>query len=179
MVPDYSSCANSKSEANLKSADILTEDWRFLNKLACLNRIRHHPLNASQKHRLPAMARLCGRQWQRRLSFNTDTFRLHARGQKECQRNLGCAIGKYTYNKLKGKLEITPYTAAGAALPDGYRTRNCGSSKPEQANQEPRLCRTSQADILISVLNANNRPVQTVVQPQTQPHNPFMLVRYR
>ena len=51
MVPDYSSCANSNSEENLKSADILTEDWQFLNKLACLNRICHHPLNANTNAR--------------------------------------------------------------------------------------------------------------------------------
>ena len=76
MVPDYSSCANSKSEENLKSADILTEDWQFLNKLACLNRIHHHPLNASQKHQLPAITRLYGRQWQHYLGFKANACRL-------------------------------------------------------------------------------------------------------
>ena len=58
MVPDYSSCANSKSEANQKSADFLTEARQFLDELAWLNRIRHFPLNASQKHRLPCDARV-------------------------------------------------------------------------------------------------------------------------
>ena len=179
MVPDYLSCANSKSEENLKSADILTEDWQFLNKFACLNRIHRHPLSPSRKRLHPAMARLYGRPWHQYLCFNTDAYRLHDRGQYDCQRNLGCAIGKHTYNNMRGTLEITPYTAAGAALPDGCHARNCGPSQPDQPIQEPRLSRISQADILISVLNANNRPVQTVVQPQTQPHNPFMLVRYR
>ena len=169
MVPDYSSCANSKSEANQKSADFLTEARQFLDELAWLNRIRHIPLKASQKHRLPAMARLCGRQWQRRLSFNTDTFRLHARGQKECQRNLGCAIGKYTYNKLKGKLEITPGTAAGAVYPDGCHARNCGSTQPDQDTQEPQYTHTSQAEFLIRQrLKCKQPPPRTVVQH----HNP-------
>ena len=75
MVPDYSSCANSKSEPNLKSADFLTEARQFLDELAWLNRIRHLPLNASQKHRLPASARLYGRQWQHCLCFNTNACR--------------------------------------------------------------------------------------------------------
>ena len=55
MVPYISSVANFKSDQNLKSADILTKDRQFLGKLAWLNRIRHRPLNASQKHRLPAI----------------------------------------------------------------------------------------------------------------------------
>ena len=179
MVPDYSSCANSKSEANLKSADFLTEARQFLDELASLNRIRHLLLKASQKHRLHAMARLCGRQCQHYLCFSTDAYRQHARGQKDCQRNLGCAIGKYTYTKLRGMLAITPYTAAGAVLPDGCHARNCGPSKPDQPIQEPRLCGNSQADILISVLNANNRLTRRLFSNTTQPHKPFMLVRYR
>ena len=76
MVPDYSSCANSKSEANQKSADFLTEARQFLDELAWLNRIRHFPLNASQKHRHHAMARLCGRRWQHCFCFNTNAYRL-------------------------------------------------------------------------------------------------------
>ena len=76
MVPDYSSCANSKSESNLKSADFLTEARQFLDEFAWLNRIRHFPLNASQKHRHHAMARLCGRRWQHYLCFNTNACRL-------------------------------------------------------------------------------------------------------
>ena len=86
-------------------------------------------------------------------------------------RKPSCAICERIYNNMRETLAITPYTAAGAALPDGRHARNCGPSQPDQANQEPRLCRTSQADILISVLNANNRPVQTVVQRDTQPHS--------
>ena len=76
MVPDYSSCANSKSEPNLKSADFLTEARQFLDGCAWLSRIRHLLLNASQKHRLPASARLYGRQWQHCLCFNTNARRL-------------------------------------------------------------------------------------------------------
>ena len=58
MVPHSLSIANSKSDEKLKSADIFTEDRQFLGKLAWLSRIRHHPLNASQKHRLHTIARL-------------------------------------------------------------------------------------------------------------------------
>ena len=86
-------------------------------------------------------------------------------------RKPSCAICERIYNNMRETLAITPYTAAGAALPDGRHARNCGPSQPDQHIQEPRLCRTSQADILISVLNANNRPVQTVVQRDTQPHS--------
>ena len=179
MVPDYSSCANSKSEANLKSADFLTEARQILDELAWLNRIPHLPLNASQKHLHPAMARLCGRQWQHYLCFNTDTYRQHARAQKDCQRSLGCAISECTYNEMRGTLAITLYTAAGAVRPDGNHARNCGPSQPDQPIQEPRLCRNSQTDILISVLNANNRPSRRLFSNTTQPHKPFMLVRYR
>ena len=144
-VPDYSSCANSKPEAYQKSADFLTEARQFLDELAWLNRIRHLPLNASQKHLHPAMARLCGRQWQRYLCFNTDAYRQHARGQKDCQRNLVCAISECTYNKMRGTLAITPYTAAGAVRPDGNHARNCGPSQPDQDTQEPQYTHTYQA----------------------------------
>ena len=76
MVPDYSSCANSKSEANQKSADFLTEARQFLDGCGWLSRIRHLLLNASQKHRLTAIARLYGRLWQHCLCFNTNARRL-------------------------------------------------------------------------------------------------------
>ena len=169
MVPHSSAYANSKCYENLTSSDILTEARQFLDKSAWLSYIRHHPLNTSRKHLLLAMARLYGRHWQQYLSFNTDTFRLHARGQKECQRNLGCAIGKYTYNKLKGKLEITPDTAAGAVYPDGYHARNCGSTQPDQDTQEPQYTHTSQAEFLIRQrLKCKQPPPRTVVQH----HNP-------
>ena len=175
MVPDYSSCANSKSESNLKSADFLTEARQFLGELAWLSRIRHLPLKASQKHRLPASARLYGRQWQHCLCFNTNACRRHARGQKGCFQYLICDISDYAYTKVRITLEITPYTAAGAVNPDGYHARNCGSTQPDQDNREPRLNRTSQTDIQIRVrvrvLNANNRPDQTVVSNTTQPHS--------
>ena len=94
-------------------------------------------------------------------------------------RKPSCAICERIYNNMRETLAITPYTAAGAALPGGCHARNCGPSQPDQPIQEPRLSPISQAAIRSSVLNANNRPVQTVVQPRTQPHKPFMLVRYR
>ena len=162
MVPDYSSRANSKSEANLKSPDFLTEARQFLDELAWLIHIRHLPLKASQKHRLPASARLYGRQWQHCLCSNTNAYRRHARGQKGCLQFLSCDISDYAYTKVSRTLEITPYTAAGAVNPDGYHARNCGSTQPDQDNREPRQNRTSQTDIQIRVrvrvLNANNRP---------------------
>ena len=90
MVPDYSSCANSKSEANQKSADFLTEARQFLDELAWLNRICHLPQNASQKHRLPASARLYGRQWQHCFCFNTNACRLsHPAGAASPHRLVG------------------------------------------------------------------------------------------
>ena len=175
MVPHSSAFANSKCYENLTSSNILTEDWQFLNNLACLNRIHHHPLKASQKHRLTASARLYGRQSQHHLCFNTDAYRRHARGQKGCFQYLTCDISDYAYTKVRITLEITPYTAAGAVNPDGYHTRSCGSTQPDQDNREPLLNRTSQTDIQIRVrvrvLNANNRPYQTVVSNTTQPHS--------
>ena len=118
MVPDYSRYANSKSEEKLKSADILTEACQFLDKLVCLNRIRHHPLKASQTHRLPAMARLCGRQWQQFYCFNTnahrrqpaDYQRWHAR-KPQRKRCLSCAISECAYNNVNDTLEGALYSA--------------------------------------------------------------------
>ena len=73
MVPHSLSIANSKSDEKLKSADILTEDRQFLGKLAWISRIRHHPLNASQKHQLTAMTRLRGGHKQR-YCITTNTY---------------------------------------------------------------------------------------------------------
>ena len=118
MVLHYSHCANSKSDEKLKSADILTEARQFLNKLVWLNRIRHHPLKASQKHRLPAMARPYGRQWQHYPCFNTHAYR---RQQTDCQRwharkpqrkrCLSCAISECAYNNVNDTLEGALYSA--------------------------------------------------------------------
>ena len=94
-------------------------------------------------------------------------------------RKPGCAICERIYNNMRETLAITPYTAAGAALPGGRHARNCGPSKPDQPIQEPRLSPISQAAIRSSVLNANNRPAGRLFSNTTQPHKPFMLVRYR
>ena len=74
MVPHSLSIANSISDEKLKSADILTADPLFLDKFACLSRIRHHPLNASPKHQLTAMTRLRGGHKQRCHCITTNTY---------------------------------------------------------------------------------------------------------
>ena len=74
MVPHSLSIANSKSDENPQSADILTRDRQFLGKLAWISRIRHFSLDASQKHRLPAMTRLRGGHKQRCHCITTNTY---------------------------------------------------------------------------------------------------------
>ena len=122
MVPHSSSIANSISDQILKSADILSKDRQFLGKLARISRIRHFSLDASQKHRLHATARLCGRQCQQSLCFTTNTYPRLDHGQKNCrrwrarrpqhQRCLTCAISKCAYNNVRNTFERIPYSAA-------------------------------------------------------------------
>ena len=122
MVPHSLSIAKRKLIHFSKLADILSRDRQFLGKLAWLSRIRHQPLNASQKHRLHATARLCGRQCQQSLCFTTNTYPRLDHGQKNCrrwrarrpqhQRCLTCAISKCAYNNVRNTFERIPYSAA-------------------------------------------------------------------
>ena len=119
MVPHSSSIAKRKLIHFSNFADILTAGQQFLGKLARISRIRHLSLNASQKHRLHAMARLFGRQRQQFHCFYTNTCR---RQQKDCQRCLvrrpqhqrflTCAISKCAYNNVRNTFERIPYSAA-------------------------------------------------------------------
>ena len=186
MVPHSLSIAKRKLIHFSKLADILSRDRQFLGKLARLSRIRHQPLNASQKHRLPAMARLCGRQWQQFLCFNTNTCR---RQQKDCQRCLArrpqhqrcltCAISKCAYNNVCITFERTSYSAAGAVNPVGYHARDCGTIQPEQLNHEPLLDYTSQAKTLIQQPFKCKQPPKPdgCLTPQPNPHHHFMRVK--
>ena len=188
MVPHSSSIANSISDEKLKSADILSRDRQFLGKLARISRIRHFSLDASQKHRLHAMARLFGRQRQQFLCFNTNTCR---RQQKDCQRCLvrmpqhqrflTCAISKCAYNNVCITFERTSYSAAGAVNPVGYHARDCGTIQPEQLNHEPLLDYTSQAKTLIQQPFKCKQPPKPdgCLTPQPNPHHHFMRVKYR
>ena len=76
MVPHSLSIAKRKLIHISNFADILTKDRQFLGKLARISRIRHFSLDASQKHRLHAMARLFGRQRQQFHCFYTNACRL-------------------------------------------------------------------------------------------------------
>ena len=139
MVPHSSSYANSISDENMKSAHILSADRQFLYKFACLNRIRHYPANASQKHRLPAMARLYGRQWQHYLCFNTNSYR---RQEKDCQqffarrlqhrRHLTCAMSPRAYN-MSCNNQRAPYAVEFLirTAPHTYRS-SCAASVPNR-----------------------------------------------
>ena len=183
MVPHSSICAKSKRHKNIGIPEILDRDcqnpYKFARPQSHLRpsaEVRQHEqLHLGQ----PAQSPTKERAGQTQIPHLGNRQYHSARNDRLASRKLSCAICERIYNNMRGTLAIMPYTAAGAALPDGCHARNCGPSKPDQPIQEPRLCRNSQADILISVLNANNRPVQTVVQPRTQPHKPFMLVRYR
>ena len=183
MVPHSSICAKSKRHKNIEIPEILDGD--------CQNT---HTFSRSQPYSRPSAE--AGRQAHLHLCQPRQLLTRERAGQAQIPdignrqyqttsnnrltgRKPSCAICERIYNNMRETLAITPYTAAGAALPGGCHARNCGPSQPDQPIQEPRLSPISQAAIRSSVLNANNRPVQTVVQPRTQPHKPFMLVRYR
>ena len=122
MVPHSLSIAKRKLIHISNFADILSRDRQFLGKLARISRIRQFSLNASQKHLLHATARLCGRQCQQSLCFNTNTYPRLDHGQKNCrrclarrpqhQRCLTCAISKCAYNNVCITFERSPYSAA-------------------------------------------------------------------
>ena len=167
MVPHSLSIANSISDEILKSADILTQDRQFLGKLAWISRIVHHPLNASQKHRLPAMARLCGRQCQHCLCFNTNTYPRFDHVQKDCrrwharrpqhQRCLSCAISKCAYKNVRNTFERSPYSAAFLirTAPHTYRSSRTTIAQ----NREPQLTfRTAWNDSWSSYLKCKQPP---------------------
>ena len=163
MVPHISIRAKSKKYLNISSADIVAKGWQFPDKSAQLNRIRHHPLKASQTHRLPAMARLCGRQWQQFYCFNTnahrrqpaDYQRWHAR-KPQRQRCLSCAISECAYNKVRGKLQGALYSAE--LFIRTARTPNGTATRPEWRIGSP-CSRSAQRGMTgAAVLKANNRP---------------------
>ena len=56
MVPDYSSCANSKSEEFANSSDCPFGSQQTASKSVRFSRIRHSQLNAPHGHQLPATA---------------------------------------------------------------------------------------------------------------------------
>ena len=182
MVPHSSSIAKRKLIHFSNFADILSRDRQFLGKLAWISRIRHFSLDASQKHRLHAMARLFGRQRQQFLCFNTNTCR---RQQKDCQRCLArrpqhqrfltCAISKCAYNNVCITFERTSYSAAGTVNPVGYHARDCGTIQPEQLNHEPLLDYTSQAKTLIQQPFKCKQPPKPdgCLTRHTQPTPPF------
>ena len=169
MVPHSLDIAKRKVIQMYNVAEILVKDWQFLGKLVQISRISHRPLNASQKNRLPAMARLCGCQRQQLCCFNTNTYPRRSARRPQYQRCLSCAISKCAYKNVCSTFERTSYSAAGVFNPDGDHARNRGSSKSDQQSQEPRLSPISLADIRSSALKANNRPCQTVVSRHTHP----------
>ena len=141
MIPYVLSIANSKSDQELKFADILSKDRQFVDRTAWPNRLRQHPLNASPKHLLSAMARLYGRQWQQSLCFNTNTYR---RQEKDCQqffarrpqhrRHLTCEISLRAYNMSCNK-HRAPYAAEFLirTAPHTYRS-SCTASARNRIN---------------------------------------------
>ena len=184
MVPHSSSIANFKSDEKLKSADILTQDRQFLGKLAWISRIGHHTLNASQKHLLPAMARLCGRQWQQFLCFNTNTYPLRSARRPQYQWCLSCSICEYTYNKLRTNLTSTFSSAAGIHYPVRDHAHECGTMQPGQSHQEPQFSRSSQAELLIQQRLKCKQPPRpdgclASIPNRTSAEPHLMLVRYR
>ena len=177
MVPHSSICAKPKRYKNTESPEILAGDCQKTHKFACPQPYsrpsaevsRQELLHLCQPAQSPAKERaghaqipdIGNRQYQ-----TTSNNRLAGRKPSY-------AIFKRTYNEMSGTLEITRCSAAGPVNPDGDHTRNCGSSTPDQRIQEPHFDLINQAQIPNYATNANNRPDQTVVAPETQQHSPY------
>ena len=177
MVPHISIRAKSKKYLNISSADIVAKGWQFLDKSAQLNRIRHHPLKASQTHRLPAMARLCGRHWQQFHCFNTNAHRRQPAGwqrwparRSRRQRCLSCAISEYTYN-MRHNPQRAPYTAQWLIRTAPHTQRN--SYAALAPNRKLQLTLRTAWNDWCSRLNCKQPPSQTVVLVADSGRKPF------
>ena len=147
MIPYSVRVANSKLDEKLRYLDILTKDRLYLDNLVWISCILHHPLNAPQKHRLYAVARLSSRQWQQYLCCNTNTDRQHEHGQQDCQRCFaymserlrcpGCALSECAYNNVWSNLQRVPYSAE-LFIRTGPRTLNGTVTRPQRQIGTPR-----------------------------------------